>query len=124
MLGQGYGAMEYVKRYLMKLPRSIEFYYIFKGQTKFCLSCPPLGAEQLHLGDRWPLFGHPYPLMNAFEPDQAWGGKPLLSSPMKWYRVPVKSVKCEQGGGLLTWHVCLGTKKDAGNVCCRGRRGC
>jgi hypothetical protein len=54
--------------------------YIFKGQTNFCLSFLPTGAEQPRWGDECPLFGHSYPLKDAFQPDQARIGKHSLSS--------------------------------------------
>ena len=53
-----------------------------KGQTNFCLSFPPTRAEQPHKGDRCLLIRHPYPVMDAFEPDQARDSTVSLSSPM------------------------------------------
>jgi hypothetical protein len=53
-----------------------------KGQTNFCLSFPPTGAEQPHRGDECPLIGHTYPIQDAFEPDQARNITYSFSSPM------------------------------------------
>ncbi len=54
--------------------------YIFKGQTNLCLSFQPTEAEQPRWGNECPLFGHSYPLKDAFEPDQARIGKHSISS--------------------------------------------
>jgi hypothetical protein len=54
--------------------------YIFKGQTNFCLSFPPTGAEQPCWGNECRLFGHSYPLKDAFEPGQARIVKQSFSS--------------------------------------------
>jgi hypothetical protein len=92
--------------FLLNYPVISNSCFILKGQTNLCLSFPPTGAEQPRLGDECPLFGHSYPLKDAFEPDQARIGKHSLSS-----RKPVIMYTCYIGqmrvGGDLLSLACL-----------------
>jgi hypothetical protein len=76
----GAGAFETLNVILLNYPVVPNSCHNLKGQTHFCLSFPPTGAEQPRWGDECPLFGHFYPLRDAFKPDQAQIGKHSLSS--------------------------------------------
>ena len=91
-----------IKRYLIKLPRSIpNSITLSKGRRSFVFLFRHLGQ-----GNRtWAIDGH-YSGILIHSWMHSSQTRPGLEShyfllQWSWYRVPVRSVKCERGGGLL-----------------------
>ena len=88
--------------FLLNYPVISNSCFILKGQTNFCFSFHPTGAEQPRWGDECPLSEHSYLLKDAFEPDQAWIGKHSLSSQKPGIMCTCYIGRMQVGGDLLS----------------------